>query len=59
MNKTDTHKVVYRQQWRKYVVRSISKRDKTKFTIDAEFVGTEQDCINKANELNNALRKAS
>lgn len=59
MKKTDTHKVVYRQQWRKYVVRYISKRDKTKFTIDAEFIGTEQDCISKATELNEGLKKAS
>ncbi len=59
MNKTDTHKVVYRQQWRKYVIRAISKRDRTKIIVNAEFVGTEQDCINKAEELNKILKKAS
>lgn len=57
MNKTDTHKVVWRQQWRKYMVRALSKRDRTRIIVNAEFIGTEQDCINKARQLNEKLKK--
>ena len=56
MNKTDTHRVVYRQSTCSYEVRTLSKFQKQHwYKIFLLYSGSEQDCIDYAEKLNKKL----
>ena len=56
MNKTDTHRVVYRQSSRSYEVRPLSKFQKNHwYRLFLLFSGSEDDCIAYAEKLNKKL----
>lgn len=53
MKPTDTHRVVYRQKSGKYEVRTVTKRQVRYWYITfLLFSGTEEECIEHAEELN-------
>ena len=56
MNKTDTHRVVYRQTSRSYEVRTLSKKQKREwYRTTLLYSGSEDDCIAYAEKLNKKL----
>lgn len=56
MNKTDTHRVVFRQKSGTYEVRTLSKFQKTHwYRLSLLYSGSKQDCTNYANKLNKKL----
>lgn len=56
MNKTDTHRVVYRQSSRSYEVRTLSKKQKREWYRTTLFYsGSEEECIAYAEKLNKKL----
>ena len=56
MNKTDTHRVVFRQKSGTYEVRVLSKFQKTHwYRLFLLFSGSEDDCIAYAEKLNKKL----
>ncbi len=56
MNKTDTHRVVFRQKSGTYEVRKLTKFQKTHwYRLFLLFSGSEDDCIAYAEKLNKKL----
>lgn len=56
MNKTDTHRVVFRQKSGTYEVRTLSKKQKREwYRTNLLYSGSEDDCIAYAEKLNKKL----
>ena len=56
MNKTDTHRVVFRQKSGTYEVRTLSKKQKREwYRTTLLYSGSEEECIAYAEKLNKKL----